>query len=99
VQPDLGPIVYGGFGAVTIVAEDRADVQVVLNDRGLSRIPEKAILEPTSNGFVFIRCDRLWMRGALVTAVTIRVPRHFAYLIQAYPRAPSRLPARSGAHS
>lgn len=86
VQPDHSPIVYGGFGAVTIVAEDRTDVQVVLNGLGLSRIPEEAILDPTSNGYVSIRCDRLWMWGALVREVTVRVPRDFVYLIQARTR-------------
>ncbi|MEU4820985.1 hypothetical protein AB0H37_03830 [Actinomadura sp. NPDC023710] len=86
VQPGLSPILHGGFGAMTIVAEDRPDVQVVLSGLGLRRIPEWVILDPTTNGYCFVRCDRLWEWGALVRAVTVRVPRDFAYLIQAYTR-------------
>ncbi|MGI5207408.1 hypothetical protein ACQEU6_38245 [Spirillospora sp. CA-108201] len=65
---------------MAVVAEDRTDIQVVLEGVGLKRIAERAILDPTINEQVFVRCERLWRRGGHLTAVTVRVPRGFDYL-------------------
>lgn len=77
---DSRPMIKGGSAPVTVVAEDRTDVQVVLEGVGLRRIAERAILEPDINKQVFVRCDRLWKRAGYLTAVTVRVPRGFDYL-------------------
>ncbi|MCO6004139.1 hypothetical protein NE236_04030 [Actinoallomurus purpureus] len=80
VLPGYLPIIDGGIAPVTIVAEDRTDVQVILEGVGLTRIPERAILDPTHSENVLFRCDRLWKWGGLLKAVTVRVPCGFDFI-------------------
>ncbi|GAA2262461.1 hypothetical protein GCM10010402_17560 [Actinomadura luteofluorescens] len=77
---DRRPIIVGGSAPVTVVAEDRKDIQVVLEGVNLRRIAERAILEPANDKHVFIRCERLWKRGGYLTAVILRVPRGSDYM-------------------
>ncbi|MBB6397119.1 hypothetical protein BKA00_004033 [Actinomadura coerulea] len=65
---------------MTVVAEDRKDIRVILEGVNLKRIAEQAILEPANDDHVIIRCDRLWKRGGYLTAVIARVPRGSDYV-------------------
>ncbi|MES9603596.1 MULTISPECIES: hypothetical protein [Actinomadura] len=77
---DRRPMIVGGSAPVTVVAEDRQDIQVVLEGVNLKRIAERAILEPVDDRHVIIRCERLWKRGGYLTAVIVRVPRGSDYI-------------------
>ncbi|WP_218905637.1 hypothetical protein [Actinomadura luteofluorescens] len=80
MKSDRRPIIVGGSAPVTVVAEDREDIQVILEGVNLKRIAERAILEPANDKHVFIRCERLWKRGGYLTAVILRVPRGSDYI-------------------
>lgn len=80
MRPDRRPIIVGGSAPVTVVAEDRKDIQVILEGVNLKRIAERAILEPANDKHVIIRCSRLWKRGGYLMAVIVRVPRGSDYI-------------------
>lgn len=76
VQPTYEPFVGGGRAPVTIVAEDREDIQVLVTALSFGRMPEETRLIRVVRERLNIEGDSPgW--GGRVMGITIRVPRDF----------------------
>ncbi|MEO3829687.1 hypothetical protein [Actinomadura sp. B10D3] len=85
VQPTYKLFVSGGRAPVTIVAEDREDIQVLLTALSFGRMPKETRLIRVNGERLIIEGDSpRW--GGPVMGITIRVPVGFDKLLEVHTR-------------